>query len=243
MEAYVDFFQRPLNVPLFFYEKTPAYSDDELVPYRLRKMIRLSYAVFTLRDPFDGFISLYFHRHRQHSLQTDLSTFMNHAEHTLRAHERHAKCVSLVLSGKDSDAQDLSWVGNETMDKLVHICRHTLQGNEFLQYMYSRSLLRWMRVLGRDRVICVDSRDLIERPTHTFKHVFNLLNIPWQDCIAQTSHMRSSSEFKSRTHERFERLLAGHVAARNLSNRIRHMYRKEFSSAKKLCKKRKLSLH
>jgi hypothetical protein len=226
MEEFFSFFPRFPNAPLYFFEKTPSYSDDELVPYRVKTSIQHVHALFTLRDPFDGYISLYFHRQKQ----TNISTFVQYAADTLRAHERHAKCVRSFFD-REYNGRDLSWVGNQTMDALVHTCRHALGGSEFMQFMYSTSLLRWMRVLGRSRVICIFTNDLIERPTTTIKQIFNELRIPWQECLT----VRSSSVFKIRTSERFERLIAADEVAKKLSARIRHLYRKEFSKAKKLC--------
>lgn len=141
-------------------EKTPEYSDHFLAPYRVRGTLRSPLAlalVFTIRDPVDAHVSLYFYRMQRKNLKSSAKGFLEWSRGLLQAHHVYRKCVQTELLAqkyKEPISTEISprWIGVQRLDTAVfEKCRQPyfkpsdrLEGVGSLEY--SQTLPRWKRV-------------------------------------------------------------------------------------------------
>jgi hypothetical protein len=146
-------------------EKTPEYSDHFLAPYRVRETLRPPHSlalVFTIRDPVDAHVSLYFYRMQRKNLQSSAQGFLEWSRGLLQAHHVYRKCAQTELVAqkyKEPISTEMSprWIGVQRLDTAVfEKCRQPyfkpsdrLEGVGSLEY--SHTLPRWKRVLDTRR--------------------------------------------------------------------------------------------
>jgi len=154
-------------------EKTPEYSDYFLAPYRVRETLQLPHSlalVFTIRDPVDAHVSLYFYRMQRKNLQSTAQGFLEWSQGLLQAHHVYRKCVETELRAQNykeplSTEMSPRWVGRHRLDTAVFKkCREPyfkpsdrLEGVGSLEY--SHTLPRWKRVLDISRHSGVADQD------------------------------------------------------------------------------------
>ena len=224
----------------YFFEKTPRYSDDELVPHRINAVFNDAVAVFTYRDPVEAFVSLFFHRHRPNATVLQFELF---AETSLANFARYRDCTAAVIETVSCNSCNHTqnwWVGTLPVDEQVHSrCRAALMppGDEVLQYMYSYSLPRWVRVFGTDRVVCISHSDLLGNKHNAYlRSIFAALEIHW------TRSAREKNEreyYQRRTKSKFANLISTSLRAQHLSARIERLYEGELLFATRLCNRLK----
>jgi hypothetical protein len=140
-------------------EKTPEYSDHFLAPHRVRDTLQAKALalVFTIRDPVDAHVSLYFYRMQRKNLQSSARGFLEWSTALLNANHVYRKCVQEALLArryKEPLSTEMSprWVGLQHLDEAVfEKCRapffkpsDKLEGVGSLEY--SLTLPRWKRV-------------------------------------------------------------------------------------------------
>ncbi len=140
-------------------EKTPEYSDHFLAPYRVRDTLhsKALALVFTIRDPVDAHVSLYFYRMQRKKLKASAQGFLQWSRDLLKANHAYRNCVEVELLAnkyKEPLSTEFSprWVGLQHLDEAVfEKCRapffkpsDRLEGVGSLEY--SHTLPRWKRV-------------------------------------------------------------------------------------------------
>jgi len=164
-------------------EKTPRYSDHPLVPYRIRSMLgpKMKF-VFTVRDPLEALISLFYYRKKtaaeeEHgqSFDSDVS-FKDYAESLLDVQVAYSHCIdekthvaldTLGAVGKGIymtifeafQTMDLGFEHAQQLDEAAYSCWIGSTGNytddRLQHYYFVDNLTRWRLVFGDENVMCV----------------------------------------------------------------------------------------
>jgi len=167
IEFYKGFFQpRQSNVRMAG-EKTPGYSDNPLVPYRIRGTLGPNVKLlFTLRDPLEALFSLYTLRH-QDERGTTITDYFKKLMDDQRMYDHCVETIfesipKSVSGGRSSYYDMLSSLDMTTamlVDEMIMECflkDTSLQNHkERLQhYIYKENLMRWNMVMP-NQVLCI----------------------------------------------------------------------------------------
>lgn len=186
-------------------EKTPEYSDHFLVPYRIRATVQPSSAalVYTIRDPIDAHVSLYFYRMKRKNLPASTKGFVQWSKTLVNAHWQYKFCIERALAAARWDEPTAeaeisrrrqltgnatmpvtpTWVGKQSIDEAVFLtCRapyfrpaDRLEGVGSLAY--SQTLPRWKKVMKGSRAMCIFHDEFVQDPKKQVKRVAKLLGV------------------------------------------------------------------
>lgn len=175
-------------------EKTPVYHHDLLAPYKVKATIRPDNLalVFTMREPIEAHVSLFFHRMWEESMFEDWSAnrtgYLQWTDRLLEFYEFYESCALQTLGAaftyKKNGDDDLSWVGVQAIDEaLYYKCLQpsgvyqpfNLEGIASL--LYAQTLLRWRRVFPNVRATCVFHRDLLKNGEKEVDRVLTMLGL------------------------------------------------------------------
>ena len=170
-------------------EKTPLYHDDPFVPARINKLLHPSNTIllFTLRNPLDAHVSLFFHRSK--GKNPVLLDFFKWSQDSLLSFDTWMSCLS---SGWQSLGQDSNGRTFKELDisrlSVTSRCRtHFHEGVS--QYKYSYTLQTWQKMLPDFTKICVLHSQLIDDCNHVMEVVQNKLNMSNADLCSKTNGM------------------------------------------------------
>lgn len=196
--------------PSWLAEKTPEYSDHLLVPHRVKATLStpdwLALA-FSIREPIDAHVSLYFHRMELDGLPTSIEGFIQWSQNLLDKHRNYILCVERILLSLNQDPS-MAWQGNLVLDTMVHFgCRamhyHPADDMEGIgSLMYSQTMPRWRQVLGnKTPIICVFHSTFLRQPQGEARRVAKFLGLdpellppPPPDDIDVASLLKKTSE-------------------------------------------------
>jgi hypothetical protein len=180
-------------------EKTPVYHHDLLAPYRMKATIQPSNLalVFTLREPVEAHVSLFFHRMYEKSMFEDWSAnrtgYLAWTDQLLDIYDYYQNCARRTRKamspgiGDDNGADgndDLSWVGVQYMDEALHYkCLQpsgiyepfNLEGITSL--LYAQTLLRWRRTFPTVRATCILHSDIVKDGEKQVERVLSMLGL------------------------------------------------------------------
>ena len=184
-------------------EKTPEYSDHFLVPYRIKATLQpmpgVLSLVFTLRDPLDAHVSLYFYRMARKQLPSSARGFLEWSQALYAGHDDYQQCVKKQLKAvgwSDINAELVdrriedtilpkppTWLGIQSVDEAIfQACRAPhFQPSDKLEglgsLLYSTTLPRWKKVLEGAPSLCVFHQDVIKRPAQEATRVAQFLGL------------------------------------------------------------------
>lgn len=180
-------------------EKTPVYHHDLLAPYKMKATIQPSSLalVFTLREPVEAHVSLFFHRMYEKSMFEDWSAnrtgYLAWTDQLLDIYDYYQSCArrtrNAIFPGSDSNSDsdgddDLSWVGVQYMDEALHY--KCLQPNGIYEpynlegitsLLYAETLLRWRRTFPTVRATCILHSDLVKDGEKEVERVLSMLGL------------------------------------------------------------------
>ena len=211
-EKFADAFDPDLVGVSFVASKTPTYSAHPLVPYRImatieKPSIRL---VFTLRNPVDAFISLYFYRClvTVPKVEPSAEHFVAHVTNALITWNQDNACLKSVLLALGLDEMNSSsnppiWPGVQYLDEQYFWTCYRQEVREGIaDYFYQRNLIRWARLFNPKSIICVHDLELKRRPQAEVERILKFLGLhssqELQELIDRTDARPSSVE---RVHE------------------------------------------
>lgn len=200
-------------------EKTPGYSDNPLVPYRIRAMLGPKVKLlFTLREPIEALLSLYFLRNEEKKGVSIVEYF----ETMMHDQNVYDSCIqakldellgptTFVNASYYEVLQSVDYNQAMTLDETTIGCwdmKTSLKWhNERLQhYLYKENLIRWQKVMP-NQVLCIWSDEYRAYGRKTLNLILNFLEVdPLPSNITLPSfrtHQEQKQEMKIKLGSRY----------------------------------------
>lgn len=165
---------------LYLAEKTPKYHDSHVARARMRTLLDPSSTVllFTLRDPVEAHISLFFHRHAslREENRLSLDTFFDWSEGALNDYVTWSQCWSSMTRQYPCDDRGQSCL--PILTTIWDSCMKTSRYPEGIsQYKYSRNLPAWETELADFRILCVPQRSLRDHCEETISGILDEIHL------------------------------------------------------------------
>merc|ERR1719320_470335 len=189
IEYYKEYFEPRKPNTLIAGEKTPAYSDHPLVPYRIRGTLGPNVKLlFTLRDPVEAWLSLYNLRKEEEKGVTIIEYY----HRMIQDQKVYDLCVNAtldVLLSPSGFASGLYYdllqsVDRSTamlFDEAIMKCWQNETSLKYHKerlhhYFYKENLIRWHKVMP-NQVLCIWNDEYLANPLKSLNVVLEHLNV------------------------------------------------------------------
>ncbi|WPT12228.1 hypothetical protein PSENEW3n2_00003886 [Picochlorum sp. SENEW3] len=171
-------------------EKTPNYHDNPLTPTRIMQLLHPSNTllVFTLRDPIDAHISLFFHRNLGKNLT--LPDFFRWSQLSLLSFDAWKSCIASAWKSLGYPVEPTTMFSDMARISVTDRCsKYYHEG--VAQYRYSETLPYWEKWLPDFPKICVLHSKLITMCSQVMDGIQTVANLTHHDLCVEPFAMPS----------------------------------------------------